>query len=79
MAGTGAVLAIPCLSPVMWAGRHGLPLLLLLGREEPADAEMASSLSSDLSTAAPARWVLILARLVLFGGQDEAEAVWMEN
>lgn len=44
------------------------------GRERPADARTASSLSSDLSAAAPARWVLILAQPVRFGGQDEAEA-----
>lgn len=42
------------------------------GREEPADAETASSLSGDLS-AVPARWVLILARWP--HAEEEAEAV----
>lgn len=73
-------MAVPCLSPTQ-GERRGLPLLPLLarGREEPADAKTASSLSSDLSAAAPARWVLMLAWPVPFRGQDEAGAAWTEG
>lgn len=60
---TGAALAVPSLSLVMEGAQRGLPLLPVRGSEEPADARTASSLSSDLSAAAAARWVLILARM----------------
>lgn len=77
-------LGLPWLSPLLspTRGERRGRLLLPLparGREEPADAKTASSLSSDLSAAAPARWLLILAWPVLFGGQDEAEAARTEG